>query len=115
MKPCFAFLVNPFLVDVVNDGCPVPYPFVADAPVVEMELLELQEDEGLKMVHKSESTIEFWKKVPGSSITTTDISIFGTTYYCESLYSVLKFVKSKHRAVLTDQHLKELLRTALTT
>jgi tryptophan synthase beta subunit len=42
------------------------------------------------------------------------ISIFGTTYVCESLYSTLKFIKSKYRSELTDEHLSELVRTALT-
>jgi hAT family dimerisation domain. len=42
------------------------------------------------------------------------ISILGTTYLCESLYSTLKFVKSKHRSVLTNQHQKKLLRNAAT-
>ena len=42
------------------------------------------------------------------------ISIFGTPYLCESFYSTLKFVKSKQRSVLTNQHLKELLRSAVT-
>ena len=42
------------------------------------------------------------------------ISIFRRTYSCESFYSTLKFVKSEHRSVLTNQHLKELLRSAVT-
>lgn len=33
---------------------------------------------------------------------------------CESLYSNLKFIKSKHRSELNDEHLSELVRTALT-
>jgi len=33
---------------------------------------------------------------------------------CESLYSTLKFIKSKFRSELTDEHLSELVRTALT-
>jgi hypothetical protein len=40
------------------------------------------------------------------------ISIFGTTYSCESLYSTLKFIKSKYRSVFTDEHLTELVRIA---
>ena len=40
-------------------------------------------------------------------------SIFGKTYCCESLYSTMKFVKTKHRSQLTNQHLKEFLRTTL--
>ena len=37
------------------------------------------------------------------------------TYWCESLFSVIKFIKSKQRATLTNEHLGELIRTALTT
>ena len=32
-------------------------------------------------------------------------SVFSTTYCCESLFSVMKFAKSKHRATLTNKHL----------
>ena len=35
-------------------------------------------------------------------------------YLCESFYSTLKFVKPKHRSVFNNQHLKELLRCAVT-
>lgn len=42
------------------------------------------------------------------------ISIFGTMYVCESLYYTLKFINSKYRSELTDAHLSELVRTAIT-
>ncbi|CAI9736518.1 Hypothetical predicted protein [Octopus vulgaris] len=64
LKPCFAIIVNPFMVDVVNDGCSILAPLAMESSAVEMELMELQEDLGLKMIHKSQSTIEFWKQVP---------------------------------------------------
>ncbi|CAI9736516.1 Hypothetical predicted protein [Octopus vulgaris] len=64
LKPCFAILVNPFMADVVNDGCSILAPLAMESSAVEMELMELQEDLGLKMIHKSQSTIEFWKQVP---------------------------------------------------
>ncbi|XP_061490325.1 general transcription factor II-I repeat domain-containing protein 2-like [Rhineura floridana] len=92
-----------------------------ESSAVEMELIELQEDLGLKMIHKSQSTTEFWKQVPEikypelKKTSVRLISIFSTTYCCESLYSVMKFVKSKHHAILTNQHLTELIRTSLTT
>ena len=41
-------------------------------------------------------------------------SMFGSTYVCESVFSTLKHVKSKHRYVLMDTHVKELLRVATT-
>lgn len=121
LRPCFRFLVNPFTADVINVGCPIPSPLVADRAAVELELLELQEDEALKSVHQSASTVDFWKHVPQTKYPATKktamrlLSMFGTTYSCESLFSVMKFIKSKHRAVLTNEHLVELLRTALTT
>ncbi|KAK0141205.1 SCAN domain-containing protein 3 [Merluccius polli] len=42
------------------------------------------------------------------------LSMFGSTYVCESLFSTLELVKSKHRSALTDTHVKELLRVATT-
>ena len=44
LKPTFAFLVNPFVVDVVKDGCPVQKPIVAQAANIEMEILDLLQD-----------------------------------------------------------------------
>ncbi|CAM2098472.1 unnamed protein product [Caretta caretta] len=63
LRSCFAFLVNPFVVDVI-DGCLIPKTVVMETSTVEMELLELQEDQAVKMMHKSQSTIKFWKQVP---------------------------------------------------
>lgn len=121
LKPSFLFLENPFLVDILKNGCPVLPPVAEDIAAVELELLELQEDEGLKQIKQNNcSTIDFWKQVPEQKYPKTKdcairlISIFGTSYSCESLYSTLKFVKNKYRAVLTDKHLTELVRTAIT-
>ncbi|XP_076034544.1 general transcription factor II-I repeat domain-containing protein 2-like [Oratosquilla oratoria] len=100
LKPCFAFLANSFMVDVVNDGCRIPEPLVTESSAVEMELMELPEDLGLQMIHKSQSTTEFWKQVPGIKYPELKktrvrlISMFSTKYCCESLYSVMEFVQS---------------------
>jgi hypothetical protein len=122
LKPSFAFfLENPLLVDVMKNGCHISQPIAVDSAAVELELLELQEDEGLKRVKQSGcSTIEFWKQVLEQKYPKRKecaqrlISIFGTTYSCEPLYSTLKFIKSKYQSVLTDEQLNELMRTALT-
>ena len=42
------------------------------------------------------------------------LSIFGLTYVCESVLSTLNLVKSRHRSVLTDTVVKELLGVATT-
>ncbi|XP_076321861.1 SCAN domain-containing protein 3-like [Tachypleus tridentatus] len=109
------------MIDVTNDGCPILELLGTESSVVEMELIELLEDPDLKMNHKFHSTIEFWEQITEINFNELKktsvrlISIFSTTYCCESLYSVMKFVKPKHNAVLTNQHLTELIRTALTT
>ena len=63
LKPYFTFLVNPFDIDVIYDGCPVRQPFVTDVSAAEMELTELQEDLALKIFNKCHSTVEFWQQV----------------------------------------------------
>ena len=35
-----------------------------ETSAAEMELLELHEDQGLAMIHKSQSVMDFWKLVP---------------------------------------------------
>ena len=50
LKLCFTFLVNPFDIDVINDGCLVRQPFVTDVSAAEMELTELQEDLARKIL-----------------------------------------------------------------
>jgi len=42
LKPCFAFLVNTFNVNVVGDGCPIHQPFVTKLTAVEIKLAEMQ-------------------------------------------------------------------------
>ena len=41
--------------------------------------------------------------------------MFSLTYVCESAFSHMNIIKSNHRASLTQQHLEESLRIALTT
>ena len=80
-----------------------------------------KDDQALQMLHKASSMFEMlWKLVPESKSPNLKkagcrlFSIFGTTHCCGPLYSTMKFVKSKHRSQLTNQHLTEFLRTDLT-
>ena len=90
-------------------------------PTAEMELIEVQEDLALKNFHKfHNSTVEFWQQVTEckypklKKISVQLLSVFSTTCGCESLFSVMNFVKSKYRASLTNEHLRELIHTAWT-
>ena len=120
LKPCFTFLVNPFDIDVINNPCLVRQSFITDVSAAEVELTELQEDLALNNFNKCHSTVKFWqqiaeRKYPELKKTSARLlSVFSPAYCGESLFSVMKFVKLKCRASLTNKHLSELTRTALT-
>ncbi|XP_077087099.1 general transcription factor II-I repeat domain-containing protein 2A-like [Siphateles boraxobius] len=114
-RPQISFLINPFTAE---SDC-LKAPLVEDEAATQLEMIELSEDDRLKSVLR-EGTVEFWKIVPNERYPNVKqaavklLSMFGSTYMCESLFSTLKQVKSKHRSVLTDTHVKELLRVATT-
>ncbi|KAK0141890.1 General transcription factor II-I repeat domain-containing protein 2B [Merluccius polli] len=41
------------------------------------------------------------------------MSLFGGTYSCEQMFSVMKLKKTSHRSRLTDQHLVSVLKVAI--
>lgn len=114
-RPQITFLVDPFNAET---DC-LKAPLVTDEAAAELEMIDLCEEDQLKAVLR-EGTVEFWKSVPIEKYPNIKraalkiLSMFGSTYVCESVFSTLKHVKSKHRSVLTDTHLKELLRVATT-
>lgn len=119
-KSSLDFFLNPFEINTIQGEFSISNIIMTQKASGELELIEMQEDQALQLKYKSTSITEFWKFVPESKYPELKkaacriISIFGTTYLCESFYSTLRFVKSKHRSVLTNQHLKELLRSAVT-
>ncbi|XP_067144229.1 general transcription factor II-I repeat domain-containing protein 2-like [Centruroides vittatus] len=119
-KSSLDFFLNPFEINIIQGEFSISNIIMTQKASGKLELIEMQEDQALQLKYKSTSITEFWKFVPESKYPELKkaacriISIFGTTYLCESFYSTLKFVKSKHRSVLTNQHLKELLRSAVT-
>ncbi|XP_022908823.2 general transcription factor II-I repeat domain-containing protein 2-like [Onthophagus taurus] len=121
LKPSIAFLLNPFEIDIHNNGFKLLKCLLPETASGEIELIDMQEDQGLHMLHKSAKSInEFWKCVPAVKYNNLKIaayrllSIFGSTYDVESLYSTMKLIKSKFRSQLTNQHLKELIRCSTT-
>ncbi len=114
-RPQITLLVDPFNTET---DC-LKAPLVTDKAAAELEMIDLCEDDQLKPA-LWEGTIEFWKTVPTEKYPNVKraalkmLSMFGSTYVCESVFSTLKHVKSKHRSVLTDTHVKELLRVATT-
>ncbi|XP_066477822.1 general transcription factor II-I repeat domain-containing protein 2A-like [Tiliqua scincoides] len=81
----------------------------------QMEIIELQSNDLLRAKHKEGDLAQFYKslqpeKFPNlKEFARGSLSIFGTTYLCKQIFSRMKYVKSKYRSTLTDEHLKSLL------
>lgn len=119
-SPTLQFFLNPFGIDVINNGFLISDIITTEKASAQLELLQLKEDLALKTHYNSNSIQEFWKLVPDLKYPSLKKavhrinSIFGTTYTCESMFSTMKLIKTKHRSRLTNEHLTELLVTSLT-
>ncbi|CAL9703583.1 unnamed protein product [Knipowitschia caucasica] len=117
IEPCVSFISNPFMsVDITGTAENLSTAFTLDAGQVEMEIISLQNDLYLK-THLSSPN--FWNLVDMEkyrSICTAALKVaclFGSTYLCESAFSNMNFIKNKHRTRLTDSHLEDSLRVAV--
>ena len=95
-----------------------PFTCIPDnAPTdVQLELIDLQSDAVLKEHFKSASLLEFYSALKQENFPNMRkhaqkmLVLFGSTYICEQTFSVMKYVKSRYRSSLTDEHLSALLR-----
>ncbi|KAE8280213.1 General transcription factor II-I repeat domain-containing protein 2 [Larimichthys crocea] len=100
----FELLSNPFAFDVNN------------APSnLQMELIELQCNDTLKSKYDSVGAAQFPPYLPDTlpelrAQAAQMLSMFGSTYLCEQLFSLMKMNKTPHRSRLTDEHLHSVLR-----
>ena len=90
-------------------------------PQLQLETADLQACDVLKTKLNEVGTVNFWAKfVPDSQypvskkLAVSVFAMFGLTYSCESAFSTMNAIKSKHRSVITDQHLQNAMRIALT-
>jgi hypothetical protein len=110
-KPLFQFTIDPFstqpesLMSVVSE---------LNNSETQLALLELQSD--LYLNTSSEvnrrDCIAMWKTIslfPAYSVlcdvAKRVLSMFGSTYRCESAFSAMNGIKSKYRSKITDEHL----------
>lgn len=117
LVPCVSFVTNPFMhVDMTSTAEQLSALFNLDAGQVEIEILTLQNDLHLKA---HQSAPNFWclvDKEKYSCVSTAAMKIacfFGSTYLCESAFSHMNFIKNKHRTRLTDAHLQDSVRIAV--
>ena len=101
-------LSNPITVDVES------------APTnLQMELIELQCCDTLKSKHDSVGAAQFPRFIPDTMLQLRTqaaqmLSMFGSTYLCEQLFSLMKMNKTSHRSRLTDEHLHSILKISST-
>jgi len=80
---------------------------------LQLQLCELQTD---PLLSTKEIDVSFWKKLSVvkypllRELALKILSMFGTTYICECIFSNMKHIKSKQRNRLTNETLSHLLR-----
>ncbi|CAF87089.1 unnamed protein product, partial [Tetraodon nigroviridis] len=82
---------------------------------LQMELIELQCNDTLKSKYDAVGAAQFPQFIPDTmpqlrTQTAQMLSMFGSTYLCEQLFSSMKMTKTSHRRRLTDEHLRSILR-----
>lgn len=101
----FALFISPFSYSAEN----------ADTNI-QHELIELQCDSMLQSKYQEIGVPEFYKFLPShqfpeiKKFVARIMAMFGSTYICEQLFSIMKINKSSHRSRLTDEHLSALMK-----
>lgn len=117
------FIQNPFMVSNVtlfSHEAKQAFKWV-NAASVQMELIDLHENMILKEESAQYDPVTFWtQKVSHDSFPSLHkvavhvLTMFGSTYSCESVFSTMNLVKTKYRSRMSNEHLHQCLRLAVT-
>ncbi|RXN15772.1 zinc finger protein 502-like isoform X2 [Labeo rohita] len=120
-KQVLLCIENPFLVKSIAEFSTEAmkvFPW-ANAATLQTELIELQENLALQESHCDPVT--FWTKMVTAAgvpllqkMALQILTMFPSTYCCESAFSTMNMVKHAYRSTLTNEHLHQCLRLALT-
>lgn len=92
----------------------------SDLPVnIQLEIIDLQCDSNLKGKFAEAGLDTFYQHLlPGypnlTALAGKVLCMFGTTYICEQVFSVMNINKTKLRSRLTHKHLNDILKWAAT-
>lgn len=117
LEPCVSFISNPFMnVDTSSIAENLSATFTLDAGQVELEIVTMQNYLHLKAHQGTPNFGALVDTEKSRGVCTAALkvaSLFGSTYLCESAFSDMNFIKNKHRTRLTDAHLQDSLRVAV--
>jgi len=92
-----------------------------DEASLQLEILEMSKSDLIREQHKEASVSDFWTKVVSQAkfknsriIAMFLLSIFPSTYICESSFSIMNIIKNQDRNRLSSVHLDQCLRIATT-
>lgn len=93
----------------------------AHAGSLQLELIDLQGHAALREHFETTDPATFWLQTvpegvfPGlTKVALHTLTMFGSTYSCESAFSTMNIIKNKYRSRLTNEHLHVCMRMALT-
>lgn len=88
---------------------------------LQLELIDLQGNAALREHLEATDPATFWLQIvsesmfPGlTKVALHTLTMFGSTYSCESAFSTMNIIKNKYRSRLTKEHLHMCMRMALT-
>jgi hypothetical protein len=119
-KPLFQFVIDPFS---FSPDTMVEFVQADQVAASQLSLLELQSDLYLSTSSNvfRKDCISMWKTISAfpaynviCDVARRVLSMFGSTYRCESVFSAMKGIKSKERNRITDTHLMHCLRAVTT-
>ena len=92
-----------------------------DSAKIQLELIEFQENVAVKELFCYCTPEMFWSKEGFLSnfpvlrqLAVQILTMFGSTYCCESAFSTMNFIKNKFRICMTNENLHHCIRLAIT-
>ncbi|KAK6491839.1 general mRNAion factor II-I repeat domain-containing protein 2B-like [Huso huso] len=120
-KDVLLFVRDPFVV-CADRPCPSEAKNIfhsIDEGAFQLEIVRLQSSDVLKAKFREVGPCDFWTQYADQFQNSQNLAVFlltmfGSTYLCESGFSSMNIIKNQHRSRLTNEHLHQCMGLALT-